>query len=194
FSFFLVVSALLLTALFFRLGVEQRSREIGLLEAIGFPGARIRRMFLQEGIILATAGGIVGILGAVVYGWLMMFGLRTWWVDAVGTTLLTLHVSVASLGFGFAGGIITAVGCIVVTLRGLKALSPRSLLAGSLEKKGRRGEREKGRKEAQPAEPALPLSPSPALPFSPSPLLLLLAVAFAILGVLLLSLAATKVI
>ena len=33
FSFFLVVSALLLTALFFKLSVEQRIREIGLLRA-----------------------------------------------------------------------------------------------------------------------------------------------------------------
>ena len=36
FSFFLVVSALLLAALFFRLGVEQRVREVGLLRAVGF--------------------------------------------------------------------------------------------------------------------------------------------------------------
>src|SRR6185295_19020604 len=110
FSFFLVISALLLTALFFRLGVEQRSREIGLLEAVGFPGALIRRLFIREGLILAAVGGVAGVAGALIYGWLMMFGLRTWWVDAVGTTMLTLHVSPISLGFGFAGGIITATG------------------------------------------------------------------------------------
>ena len=39
FSFFLVVSALLLAALFFRLGVEQRAREVGLLRAVGFTHA-----------------------------------------------------------------------------------------------------------------------------------------------------------
>ena len=39
FSFFLVVSALILAALFFKLGVEQRVREVGLLRAVGFgPG------------------------------------------------------------------------------------------------------------------------------------------------------------
>ncbi len=37
FSFFLVMSAVLLASLFFRLGIEQRLREIGLLAAIGFP-------------------------------------------------------------------------------------------------------------------------------------------------------------
>ena len=45
FSFFLVVSALLLTGLFFKLGIEQRLREIGLLQAVGFSAARIRHLF-----------------------------------------------------------------------------------------------------------------------------------------------------
>ena len=43
FSFFLVVSALLLAALFFKLGIEQRVREVGLLRAVGFRVADVRR-------------------------------------------------------------------------------------------------------------------------------------------------------
>src|SRR5207249_4530273 len=39
FSFFLVVSALMLAALFFKLSVEQRAREVGLLRAVGFKPA-----------------------------------------------------------------------------------------------------------------------------------------------------------
>src|ERR1035441_10110655 len=42
FSFFLMVSALLLTGLFFRLGIEQRQREIGILRALGFSASKIR--------------------------------------------------------------------------------------------------------------------------------------------------------
>ena len=53
FSFFLVVSALLLAALFFKLGVEQRAREVGLLRAVGFGPAAVRRLFLAEGLVLA---------------------------------------------------------------------------------------------------------------------------------------------
>ena len=34
---------------------------------------------------------VIGIAGAVAYAALLMLGLRTWWVDAVGTTALTLH-------------------------------------------------------------------------------------------------------
>ncbi len=45
FSFFIVVSGLLLAGLFFRLGVEQRLREVGLLSAIGYTPALVRRLF-----------------------------------------------------------------------------------------------------------------------------------------------------
>ena len=52
FSFFLVVSALLLVVLFFKLGVEQRVREVGLLRAVGLSPSAIRRLFTTEGLIL----------------------------------------------------------------------------------------------------------------------------------------------
>jgi putative ABC transport system permease protein len=136
FSFFLVVSALLLTALFFRLGVEQRLREIGLLRAIGFSVKQVRSLFLREGLALATLGGVVGLIGAVAYGALMMFGLRTWWVGAVGTTLLELRVTSQSLLIGALSGIVTALVCVWWTLRSLRESSPRSLLSGSIEDRG----------------------------------------------------------
>ncbi len=50
FSFFLVISALLLTGLFFQLGIGQRLREIGTLRAVGFSASKIRRLFVAEGL------------------------------------------------------------------------------------------------------------------------------------------------
>ncbi len=131
FSFFLVVSALLLAALFFKLGVEQRVRELGILQAIGFHAAKIRRLFLIEGLVLATMGSVLGLMGALLYGKLMMLGLGTWWVGAVGTTQLSLHVSPISLVLGGAGGVLAALGCVFWTLRRLAPASPRSLLTGT---------------------------------------------------------------
>ena len=139
FSFFLVVSALLLASLFFKLGIEQRVREIGLLRAVGFPASRIRRLFLIEGIIISISGSIIGAIGAVAYGALLVTGLKTWWIGAVGTNALSLHVAPASLVYGAAGGVLAAVVCIVVTLRTLAKASPRSLLAGDLETESESG-------------------------------------------------------
>ena len=90
FSFFLVVSALLLAYLFFAVGLEQRTTEIGLLSAVGFSPGAIRRSFLNEGAVLAGIGAVIGAVAAVGYGAAIMYGLRTWWVGAVGTTELAL--------------------------------------------------------------------------------------------------------
>ena len=132
FSFFLVVSALLLASLFFRLGVEQRLREIGALRALGFDQHLVRRLFWAEAAVLSFAGGLLGAAGAVAYAEAIMFGLRTWWVDAVGTTLLTLHVTPLALGAGLAGGMLAAVGSIAWTLRAVARATPRALISGSL--------------------------------------------------------------
>jgi putative ABC transport system permease protein len=132
FSFFLVVSALVLAALFFKLGVEQRVREVGLLRAVGFGPAQVQRQFLGEGLLLAVAGGVLGVLGALAYAAVIMHGLRTWWVDAVGTMALALHVTPASLAAGAIGGVVAAVACIWWTLRSLGRISERSLLAGEI--------------------------------------------------------------
>jgi putative ABC transport system permease protein len=133
FSFFLVAGALLLASLFFKLGIEQRLREIGTLRALGFPIATVRSIFIREGLVLATAGSLLGVLGAVAYGQFIIYALRTWWVGAVGTTALSLHVSVLSLLSGAAGGVIVALLCVVWALRALKRSSPRSLLTGSID-------------------------------------------------------------
>jgi ABC-type antimicrobial peptide transport system permease subunit len=132
FSFFLVASALLLTSLFFKLGVEQRVREIGTLRAMGFGPPVIRRLFLIEGLFLTLIGSVIGLLLAIAYAQLMMVGLGTWWVGAVGTTSLRLHISPASIAIGAVGGIIAALVCVAISLRGLRKYSTRGLLTGSI--------------------------------------------------------------
>lgn len=128
FSFFIVVSALLLAILFFRLGVEQRLKQIGILRAAGFTIATVRRLLLVEAIGLAAVGGLIGIAGAIAYGQLIMHGLRTWWVGAVGTTQLALHITPTSLAVGAVGGVVAAVVCVLLSLRAVAKLSPRALL------------------------------------------------------------------
>lgn len=130
FSFFLVVSALLLAGLFFRLGIEQRVRETGLLSAVGFSEGTVRGLFAGEGAILVTLGSLLGVAGAVGYGKVILYGLRTWWVDAVGTQLLRLDADPVSLVAGAAGTILAAFMAVLVTLRGLAKVPPRQRLAG----------------------------------------------------------------
>lgn len=133
FSFFLVVAALILTGLFFRVGVEQRLREIGVLEAVGLPPSGVRGLFLREGAVLAALGALIGVAGAIGYAWLIMLGLRTWWVGAVGTTALRLQPSPMMLAAGALAGCLTAIGVLLLMLRLVGRAPVPSLLKGSLE-------------------------------------------------------------
>jgi hypothetical protein len=133
FSFFLAASALLLAGLFFRLGLEQRLRELGLLRAVGFDPRRLLRLHLAEAALLATAGALLGVLGALVYARLIVYGLETVWAGALATRDLDVHVSARALVLGAAGGVGAALVAIALGVRRLGRRSPRALLAGSLE-------------------------------------------------------------
>lgn len=130
FSFFVMISALFLMGLFFRLSVEQRQREVGLLHALGFSQRQVRGLLAQEGFVLAAAGTALGIPLGLAYAALVLHGLRTWWIGATRTTLLELAVEPKLLGLGAAAGLGIAVLAVWWTLRGWRDLTPRGLMAG----------------------------------------------------------------
>ncbi len=112
-SGFIIIAVAVLIAMLFRVGVEQRSREIGLLQAVGYPLAKIRRRFLYEGATVAGIGSLLGCLFAVGYAQLMIFGLQTWWLPAIGTPFMELHVNLSSL----ITGVLIALAVVMVSIR-----------------------------------------------------------------------------
>ena len=141
FSFFLMVAALLLVGLLFRLTVERRAAEIGMLSAVGYTRAGILRRLLGEASPVLVAGACLGLGLALVYSWAMLAGLRTFWNEAVGTTLLEVSVSGQSLLMGFAGTLASALSALWLAVRKLVGQSPARLLSGHLEE----GSRSQGR-------------------------------------------------
>jgi putative ABC transport system permease protein len=132
FSFFLVVSGLLLAGMFFALSVEQRARELGLLLAVGYRQRDVRRILFREATVLAVIGSVIGMAGAVAYAALIMYGLRTWWVGAVNTTALELHVDPLWLLAGAAGALVSAIVALMLAMRRISRSSTRALLLGGL--------------------------------------------------------------
>ena len=130
FSLFLIVSAALLVGLLFRLGVEQRVSEVGILLAAGYPISTVRWRFMKEGGLIAGIGGLLGLGGAVIYAWLLMAGLRTWWLAAVGTPFLSLHVNPLSLVLGYLIAIVVILFSIGWTVRQFGKVPIRALIAG----------------------------------------------------------------
>jgi putative ABC transport system permease protein len=130
FSFFLVASAVMLIALLFQLGVEQRVQELGTLAAAGIDRRRISRLLGREGLIVAAIGAAIGIAAGIGYAWLMIAGLRTWWVDAIGTPFLQLHVTPRSVLLGWIIGVAMSWLAIWWSIRRLARMPVNRLLAG----------------------------------------------------------------
>ncbi len=133
FSMFLIASAAILVALLFRLGVERRAREIGLLLASGYAPGLVRRMLLAEGAVLAVAGCLIGIPGAVAYAQVMLYGLSTWWSGAVGGSFLEFHFRWQDPVIGVCSALALMLLSIWLSLRQLARLSPNALLSGKVE-------------------------------------------------------------
>lgn len=129
-SGFIIIAVALLVGMVFRLGVEQRSREIGILQAVGYPVANIRSRFLYEGVIITCIGSVLGCLLAVGYAQLMIYGLKTWWLPAIGTPFLQIHISIWSLLIGAFISFFVVMFSIYRTVGRLGKMSTVSLLAG----------------------------------------------------------------
>ena len=117
FSFFLVVAALLLMALLFQFGLEQRAAEVGTLLALGFTPKQVRRLLLGEGAVLAVAGGGLGVLGGLGYAKAMLWALATLWHAAVGSAALEFHVTALTVIIGLAASSLVGVLTLWFTLR-----------------------------------------------------------------------------
>jgi ABC-type antimicrobial peptide transport system permease subunit len=133
FSFFLMAAAVMLVALLYRLGIEQRASEVGLLSSLGMPPRQISRLLLAEGGIVAAIGAAVGALAGIGYARLIIHGLNTWWVAATTTPFLELHVTPRSIAIGFFAGLLVALATMAWSLRRFSRLPTRELLAGQTE-------------------------------------------------------------
>jgi ABC-type antimicrobial peptide transport system permease subunit len=130
FSFFLIAAALLLVGLLFRLNLDRRAAEIGLLFAAGYRRLRVALLLLVEGTIIATAGAAAGCVAALLYAWMLVKWLRDWWPGSLDRSFLTLHPSVPSLAIGFFASLLASVLTIALATWLLARIAPRILLAG----------------------------------------------------------------
>ena len=133
FSFFLILSAIILASLMFRLGMQQRVKQVGLLNSIGWPQRRVHGFFVFEGVAVAVSGAVLGTIGAVYFARLMVLGLTTWWVDAVGTQFLILHVQPEKLAVAAAITVFLAAAVIWMAVRRHRNANISQLLAGNMD-------------------------------------------------------------
>lgn len=119
-SFFLLVSALILTGLVYAFGAQQRAEQLGVLSALGFTKARIYRIMLGETFCVALPGAVLGTVFGMGYAWALMIGLAHYWQNAVGRIPIVFNTTPQS----FIIGIVCTIACALV----IAALTLRRLL------------------------------------------------------------------
>jgi ABC-type lipoprotein release transport system permease subunit len=146
FSFFLIGAALLLMALLYQFGIEQRAPEIGTLLALGFQPKQVRRLLLTEGVALSALGAVLGVAGGIAYAKGMLWGLSTIWSSAVGASALRYHAEPLTLAIGAMASTATATLVIWLALRKQARQPARELLVdgGMGESRWEMGDRETG--------------------------------------------------
>jgi putative ABC transport system permease protein len=131
-SMFLIAAALVLMGLLFVFGVENRSEQVGMLQAVGFPPKLIRRLFLLEGAVLAVLGAIAGAAVALLYNKAMIYGLATMWQGAVRGSVIHFYAKPFTLFVGALASVAVSLIAIWFTLRKQVSQPARELLAGDL--------------------------------------------------------------
>ena len=137
FSFFIIAAAVMLVALLFRLGIDGRANQVGILLAVGFSRRKIARLLAGEGLVIAALGSLVGVGLGVGYARLMLTGLTSegWWLKAIGTPFLQFHVTPrtpVNLLIGYASGVLAALAAILWAVRRTRRSDPQGLLAGQV--------------------------------------------------------------
>jgi hypothetical protein len=132
-SFFLIVSALLLTALFTAFALARRAGELGVLRVSGFQPAEIARLQLGEALLVCGLGAALGVVVGLGYTRLLLAGLESLWQGAVGRTQLLFAVAPGSLVLAWGLSVALALGAVALVLRRAVRARPVALLFGELE-------------------------------------------------------------
>ncbi|MCX6345325.1 MAG: ABC transporter permease [Armatimonadetes bacterium] len=129
-SFFLVIAGAGLAGTLMRLSADRRASQTGIMMACGFDSRQAGKIVMGEGICLTAAGMLIGVPLGILYAWAIMAALRSWWIGAVGTSALWLHVTPASVLMGAISGLAVGIVSIAWGIKGLSKTRVLDLLAG----------------------------------------------------------------
>ena len=147
-SSFVVAAGLILQWLLFRLLVASRSRDVGVLAAVGWPPRRL------AALLVGVAGGaaVAGAIGGTLLGPLWARGLlavlgRAWNTDVASGSVRVFEAAPPTLTAGVPGGLAAlVVSCGAVSWAAWRAgrLPPRVLVRGDADQRPRRVGRRRG--------------------------------------------------
>ncbi|MFV1970181.1 MAG: ABC transporter permease [Acidimicrobiia bacterium] len=104
--FFAVIIAVLGITNTLTLSIYERTREIGLLRAVGMVRRQVRRMIRWEAVIIATFGAILGVGIGIVLGWAVVKALAD---EGFGAFSIPVGQVILALVLAAAAGVLAAI-------------------------------------------------------------------------------------
>ena len=144
-SQFIIVAAVLLMAMVFVIGLEQRRGQIGLFRAVGMPSGVVRGLLMRETLIVSLIGCVLGVPLGAAYTAAIMVGLQTVWADAINGAPVVLHIQPASMAIGGGVALAAAMGATWLVTRGYLKKQTARLLTHTPELGARANRPSKGR-------------------------------------------------
>lgn len=130
-SMFLIAAALVFAALLFLFTLERRSSQIGLLLAVGWTRGMVRRAWLLEAGVVATAGIGLGVFGGMLYTQTALHGLSAIWTGATQGLPLVFSASLGTVCSAALGTLAVVLLTLGWASRRLFKVQARDLLTGS---------------------------------------------------------------
>lgn len=118
-SFFVIAAAILLMVLMYRLNLESRKHELGVLFALGYSRKQIQKLRLLESLPTVILGSVFGGIFGILYNQWMIFALNGVWNQAVHADMLQVFILPKTILIGVIISILISVLSIYLVIRGI---------------------------------------------------------------------------
>ncbi|MCL2220275.1 MAG: FtsX-like permease family protein [Chitinispirillia bacterium] len=133
-SFFTFAASLILIWLLSTLQVKSRAEEFKILTAVGYTRRHILLIYLIEGMIIFSAGTILGILISPFYTLAIIAGLKTVWSAAAMTPVLNPHIEVMPVIIGGLAAFVCAAVSMLIPIYSLTRANHRKPSSQNIKK------------------------------------------------------------
>ncbi len=115
-SFFVIIAALILLYLITVLHMDTRKQELAILRSMGYSSRQLFLLLGSEFTLYTLLGGLLGLVLAADYVWLILTLLNSAWQSITGSLHIELHLALGDFALGF--GISTLI-CLLSMARAL---------------------------------------------------------------------------
>ncbi|MFL0251912.1 ABC transporter permease [Clostridium neuense] len=119
-QFFVMISVVLGIASVLVVTVIQKSRQIGILKAMGIKNRQASYIFLFEGLLLGIIGGVIG----VTFGLGLSYMFSKFALNPDGTPLVELYIDYKFIALSFLIAILSAVAAALIPAKRSSKLNP----------------------------------------------------------------------